>query len=76
MKLSPRFFGPFQILEKVGVVAYKLELPVGSLLHLVFHVSILKKKLGQHVSPLTILPPMDLHGKLLLEPECILQRRS
>jgi hypothetical protein len=43
-KLSPRYIGPFKILERKGEVAYQLELP-GSLMdvHDVFHVSQLKK---------------------------------
>ncbi|GJW95054.1 hypothetical protein Tco_0174726 [Tanacetum coccineum] len=43
-KLSPRYVGPFHILEKVGTVAYKLELPQElSGIHDVIHVSNLKK---------------------------------
>ena len=41
-KLSPRFIGPFEILERVGTVAYRLALPPSmSCVHEVFHVSML-----------------------------------
>ena len=43
-KLSPRFTGPFEILERVGTIAYRLALPPSmSGVHEVFHVSILLK---------------------------------
>ena len=43
-KLSLRFIGPFEILERVGTVAYRLALPPSiSGVHEVFHVSILRK---------------------------------
>ena len=43
-KLSPRFIGPFEILERMGAVAYRLALPPSmSGVHEVFHVSILRK---------------------------------
>ncbi|GJX79829.1 putative reverse transcriptase domain-containing protein [Tanacetum coccineum] len=43
-KLNPRYVGPFKLLEKIGTVAYKLELPQElSRVHNTFHVSNLKK---------------------------------
>ena len=43
-KLSPRYIGPFEILRTVGEVAYDLALPPAfSSIHLVFHVSMLRR---------------------------------
>ena len=48
-KLSPRYIGPYQILRKIGAVAYELEFPASlGFVHLVFHVSMLKKCIGDH----------------------------
>ena len=45
-KLSPRYVGPFEIIERIDEVAYRLALPPTlSKLHYIFHVSMLKKYL-------------------------------
>jgi hypothetical protein len=60
-KLTPRFIGPFKILEKRGEVAYQLELPPQlSDVHDVFHVSQLKKCLRV---PEEQIPMEDLDAK-------------
>jgi hypothetical protein len=47
MKLSYKFYGLFQILQRINTIAYKLALPEGSKIHPVVHVSQLKN----HVAP-------------------------
>ncbi|GJW03065.1 putative reverse transcriptase domain-containing protein [Tanacetum coccineum] len=79
-KLSPRFIGPFEILERIGEVSYRLALPpqcVSAHVHDVFHVSLLR---GYHYHPLhvasypfdQIQPDMSLSE----EPESILDRQE
>jgi hypothetical protein len=75
LKLSPRFYGPFQILHRIGTVAYKLDLPPEACLHSVFHVSCLKRNLGQLSSPLPTLPPVDSSGAIKPEPDSIIDRQ-
>eukprot|EP00253_Pinus_taeda_P021689 PITA_21689 len=75
-KLKPRFYGSYQVTRRVEVVAYELELPLGSLVHNIFHVSCLKKTLGQQMTMTTKLPPMDDERHLVMEPETILNTRE
>ncbi|KAL4383496.1 hypothetical protein GQ457_15G026350 [Hibiscus cannabinus] len=73
-KLASRFYGPYLIEQKLGKVAYKLKLPEGSRIHPVFHVSLLKKKLGDTHSSNSELP-LVTDGEIIMEPECILDSR-
>ncbi|XP_070005652.1 uncharacterized protein [Nicotiana sylvestris] len=77
-KLSPRYVGPYKIIQRISQVAYKLELPPEmSLVHSVFHVSMLKKVVGD---PSTIVPveTIEVNEELSYEevPVAILDRRA
>ena len=63
-KFSPRFFGPFQIVQRIGDVVFKVALPEGCPIHPMFHVSCLRQKLGAQVTPILSLSPMDSAGLL------------
>ncbi|WMV24882.1 hypothetical protein MTR67_018267, partial [Solanum verrucosum] len=53
-KLSPRYVGHYQILKRIGKVAYELDLPNElALVHPIYHVSMIKKCIGH---PVTIIP--------------------
>ena len=71
-KLAFKYFGPFLILEKIGEVAYRLQLPAASRIHPVFNVSQLKLCVQPHHEVLNSLPSINAH---LQFPVKVLQER-
>ncbi|MCI19704.1 hypothetical protein A2U01_0040864 [Trifolium medium] len=76
-KLAARYYGPFQIIDRLGAVAYKLALPEESKIHSVFHVSLLKKAIGNYhvqgelpqelaVSPTEVVYPEKVLGSRVI----------
>ena len=74
-KLNPRYYSPYQVLERIGAIAYKLQLPLGSAVHPVFHVSLLKKKVGEVAIVSQALPIVDDEGRVKVYPITILERK-
>lgn len=68
-KLAPRFYGPFQVEAKVGEVAYRLKLPAELKIHPTFHVSQLKRVVGDHPVELKLPAQLTPEGMLSVEPE-------
>jgi hypothetical protein len=72
-KLGPKYAGPFQVMARMGEVAYRLPLPEGAQIHDVFYVRVLKPFWGSPPSSPPALPPLrhglvfpslKLHGSL------------
>lgn len=74
-KFFYKFFGPYEIIERIGKVTYKLQLHPGSLIHPVFHVSQIKEHRPDYSPVFAALPNLPALDQLEMTPEHILDRR-
>lgn len=74
-KLGMKYFGPFEVLDRIGVVAYKLKLTETARIHPVFHISVLKKFVGSSKQPYLPLPLTMSDNGLVVKPKAVLDSR-
>ena len=75
-KLSPRYFGPFEVLERIGPIAYRLAFTARTRAHNFFHVSFFKKYV--HDPNLVInwdVIKVEPEGEFRIKPMHILDRK-
>ena len=75
-KLSPRFCGPWSIVQKLSDVAYRLEFPLGCRVHPVFHVSKLKRFISKDTNLIDGLVSLQEDASSDHSPDKILDRRE
>ena len=75
-KLSPRYCGPFEVLKRIGSVAYRLAFPANTRAHNIFHISFLKKYVHDpnHVINWDVIQ-VELEGEFQTEPLHILDKK-
>jgi hypothetical protein len=77
-KLAPKYAGPYEIIDKVSPVDYKLQLPPGTNTHPVFHSSLLRTYHADNTGERTqaIPEPVYVEGQVEYVVEKILQSRQ
>jgi hypothetical protein len=75
-KMAARFCGPFEILDRIGPVAYMLALPASMNVHNVFHVSLLNKYVHDpnHVIDWHLIQ-VETEGDFQVQPVWVLDRK-
>ena len=75
-KISLRYCGPFDVLERIGPVAYRLAFPASTRTHNVFHIYLLNKYIHEpdHVINWDVIQ-VEPEGDFRIEPMCILDRK-
>ncbi|XP_047978539.1 uncharacterized protein LOC125220408 [Salvia hispanica] len=59
-KLANKSYGPFQVSKRIGSVTYELDLPPTSRVHPVFHVSLLRRRIGDKVESVPLPPLIEI----------------
>ncbi|KAJ9541667.1 LOW QUALITY PROTEIN: hypothetical protein OSB04_028173 [Centaurea solstitialis] len=75
-KLAPRYYGPFPVISQVGRVSYKLKFPSSSKVHPVFHISQLKKAVGDYKVETSLPEGLEVEDDFPDEPESLLATRD
>ena len=74
-KLPVKYYGPCKMLQRIKSTDYRREFPPSSCVHPSFHVSLVKRVIGESILFHTILIEINEYGKLILETEIILDTR-